>query len=129
MQCPICQTKLKTTNSRETAGGTLTWRRKHCPACEITLTSKESLDLSGLIKIDGISYSKAKLTAKLAKLSSKSSEDDLADTVETIERRLLKLSRHSHPITNQILTSEIMTVLEKLDKGAYLRYKAEVEES
>jgi transcriptional regulator NrdR family protein len=128
MQCPICQTKLKTTNSRETAGGSLTWRRKHCSNCQITLTSRENLDISELIKIDGEHYSKAKLIAKLAKLSSKSSEADLAHIVETIERRLLKLTKHSHPITEDVFTSEIITVLEKLDRGAALRLKAEQED-
>jgi transcriptional regulator NrdR family protein len=129
MNCPLCQTRLTTTNSRKTAAGASTWRRKHCSNCERTFTSRESIDLSDIIQIDGAPYSRNQLTSKLAKLTSKSSEEDLTSIVETIESRLLKLSRHDHSVTNQIFSSEIMTVLEKLDRSAYLRYRAEVEES
>lgn len=129
MNCPVCQTRLITTNSRKTAAGASTWRRKHCSSCERTFTSRESIDLSNIIQIDGAPYSRNQLTAKLAKLSSRSSEEDLTSIIETIESRLLKLSRHGHKVTEQIFISEIMTVLEKLDRSAYLRYKAEVEEN
>lgn len=129
MDCPICSSKLKTVNSRKTAGGSSTWRRKHCPKCYLTLTSRENLDLSQILKIDGSPYSRAKLISKLARLSSRSSEEDISDTVSTIESRLLKLFRHHHKITPDIFSSEVTRVLEKLDKPASLRYKAELEEA
>jgi len=129
MNCPICSAKLKTTNSRKTAGGSSTWRRKNCPNCNITLTSRENIDLSQILNIDEAPYSRAKLTAKLARLSSKSSEEDINDTISTIESRLLKLFRHQHKITSEVFSSEVIKVLEKLDKPASLRYKAEIEEN
>ena len=129
MDCPICQNKLITANSRKTAGGASTWRRKYCPNCEKTFTSRESIDLSDIIKIDNLPYSRNQLTAKLAKLSSKSSEEDLISIVETLESRLLKLSRHGHKVTDHIFRSEITTVLEKLDRSAALRFRAEIEEA
>lgn len=129
MDCPLCKNKLITKNSRKTAGGASTWRRKYCPSCNLTLTSRENLDLSTIIKIDSLPYSRNQLTAKLARLSSKSSEDDISSIVDTLEARLLKLSQHAHKISNPMFESEILSVLKKLDKSAYLRYSAEIEEN
>lgn len=129
MQCPICSSKLKTVNSRKTNGGASTWRRRHCPACNITLTSREVLDLSSVIKIGNQAYSRLKLTTELAQVASKSSQDDISRAVDTIESRLLKLTRHNHAITQEIYTQEILSVLKKLDQPSYLRYLAKLEDS
>ncbi|HRV76069.1 MAG TPA: hypothetical protein P5247_01685 [Candidatus Saccharimonadales bacterium] len=129
MQCPICNTKLKTINSRKTSNGASTWRRKHCPKCNLTVTSREHLDLSQLIKINNIPYSRTKLIAKVSKISSKSAEDDLIDIINTIENRLLKFIQHNHSISEKMYISEIIKILEKLDKPACLRLKAEIEEN
>lgn len=126
MNCPVCNTKLKTVNTRKTAGGSSTWRRKHCSNCSLTLTSRESLDLSQILEIDKKPYSRAKLSAQLSKISSKSSEEDISDIITTIESRLLKLFRHNLSITQELFSSEVTKVLEKLDKPAYLRYMAEL---
>lgn len=128
MECPICKNKLRTANSRKTNGGASTWRRKHCPNCDITLTSRETLDLSSLINIDEQSYSRLKLIAELSKISSKVSEDDISHTVDTIESRLLHLVRHNHKITKEIFMTEILAVLKKLDHSSYLRYMAQIQE-
>lgn len=128
MNCPICTTKLKTINSRQTAGGSSTWRRKYCSSCSATYTTREQLDLSQVLKIDDLPYSRAGLISELARLSSKSSEADTNDIVGTIEGRLLKLFRHHHQITSEVFSSEIIKVLEKLDRPASLRYKASIEE-
>jgi len=129
MECPICKTRLKTINSRKTNNGASTWRRRHCPNCNLTLTSRETIDLSSIIKIEKQPYSRLKLTSELAKVSSKSSEDDIGHAVDTIEARLLKLIRHEHNITQQIYTQEILAVLKKLDQPSYLRYMAQLEEN
>jgi transcriptional regulator NrdR family protein len=87
------------------------------------------LDLSQLIKIDGEPYSRLKLIAELSKISSKTSENDVAHTVDTIESRLLHLVRHSHKITKEIFTAEVIAVLKKLDQSSYLRYMAQIQEA
>ncbi|MDQ5913461.1 MAG: Transcriptional repressor NrdR [Patescibacteria group bacterium] len=128
MQCPICKTRLQTTNSRKTNSGASTWRRRHCPNCKITLTSREVLDLSSLIQINNKNYSRLKLTAKLARISSGSLEEDIANIVDTIESRLLSLTRHNHQITEDIYTQEVLSVLKKIDRPSYLRFLAQLEE-
>ncbi len=128
MECPLCQSKLKTVNSRKTNSGASTWRRRYCPKCNITLTSRETVDLSSLIKIGTQPYSRLKLTSELAKVSSKSSEDDISHAVDTIESRLLRLVRHRHDISKDTYTAEVLTVLKKLDQPSYLRYLAQLEE-
>lgn len=128
MQCPICNSKLKTVNSRKTNRGASTWRRRHCPSCDLTLTSRETLDLSSLINIDGNPYSRLKLTAELAKVSSKLSEDNISHAVDTIEARLLSLVRHKHKITKEAYAQEILAVLKKLDQPSHLRYMAKLED-
>jgi transcriptional regulator NrdR family protein len=129
MDCPKCSSKLKTVNSRKTAGGASTWRRKHCPKCDLTLSSRENLDLSPLLVIDGRPYSRASLIARLARLSSKTSEEVITNIVDTIEGRLLKLIPQSPVINQRDFNKEVLLTLKKLDRAAYFRYKAEVEES
>lgn len=127
MLCPICNTKLKTTNSRQTTEGLVTWRRKNCPNCNISFTSKERLDLSEILSQNQINYSRPKLNNQLSKIISKNSLSDLSNILDTIELniiRQLKLSDNKKDLLDQ----SILEVLSKLDHPAELRYRAALQE-
>jgi transcriptional regulator NrdR family protein len=123
MLCPLCKTKLKTTNSRANSSGLGTWRRKHCPHCNLTLTSKEVLDLSPLLSSPNFQYSRTKLNRELLSFCSKSNQEFISNILQTIEINLLKLN-HGSKLNNTTYNSTILEILEKLDHPASLRYQA-----
>ncbi len=132
MLCPVCNTKLKTTNSRTNISGLRTWRRKHCQNCNLTLTSKEVLDLSPLISNQKLApeftYSKAKLNQQLMAFCSKSNQEFIDNILESIELNLLELSKKAQ-LNTVSYNSAILQVLEKLDQPAKLRYQANLSDS
>lgn len=131
MNCPICKTKLKTVNSRSTAHKTATWRRKQCPRCKLTLTSRENLDLSPIVTVGGQAYSKSSLHATLSKIVSQKSEEVLSNIIETVELNLMKSAKpHNNKLELSLKKYDevILKVLGGLDTGANLRYQAITQE-
>jgi transcriptional regulator NrdR family protein len=131
MNCPLCQTKLLTTNSRPTGSKMQTWRRKSCLKCGLILSSKESLDLSTVIKVDSDDYSRARLIKSVSDLVKGDSEEAIMNIVSTVEIRALKHpSYHSKVVlTKSELATELSYVLKKLDRAAYLRHQAKIEDA
>lgn len=130
MQCPLCNTKLKTINSRSTNSGYSTWRRKHCPSCDLVITSKEKLDLSQLIQIEGQPYARAKLSSTLSRVLSAKLQVHLSEVLDTIENNLVLAVKTTGNTTlnEQDLQLAISKTLELLDRSSHLRYQALLEE-
>ena len=108
-----------------------TWRRKSCSQCGLILSSKESLDLSTVIRVDSEDYSRARLIKSVSDLVKGDSEEAIMNIVSTVEIRALKHPVHHSKIvlTKDELASELSHVLEKLDRAAYLRHQALIEDS
>lgn len=123
MLCPACNTKLKTVNSRANTTGLRTWRRKRCQKCDLSLTSKEVLDLAPLISNKSFNYSRTELHTTLLKICSKSNQEFIDNIIDSIEINLIKLSKNS-PVDSKNYTNTIFEVLKKLDQPANLRYQA-----
>ncbi len=128
MLCPICKTKLKTTNSRANTSGLRTWRRKHCPKCNLSLTSKETLDLSPLISNSTFEYSRAQLYSALLKICSKSNQEFIDNILDSIELNLVNLTK-TESLSSRNFSFTVIEVLKKLDSPASLRYQADLSEA
>ena len=128
MKCPYCNAKTQVTNSRSTAKGTQTWRRRKCTQCDAIWSSREILELKDTHSIDSIDssepFSRDKLfiSIKDSLQHRKSALEDATALTDTIINQALMLK--TPHIQLESLKSIAHNVLKRFDKTGAAVYKA-----
>lgn len=129
MVCIYCGEKTKTTNSRPTKAGTETWRRKECPDCGATFTTRELVDLSSSLRVRSegklTPFSRDKLFISIYKsLSHRSTApSDASNLIDTVLLALQKLANRG-VLDKEILQKTTRATLERFDEPAGVYYRA-----
>lgn len=134
MVCPFCtHPKTEVFNSRRTKRLNQTWRRRRCRACQKQFTTRELIDVEGLLQVKNkvsttARYSRAALFLSLLRACehNRSLHSELYWLCETIEQKLLTegLKTNNQVDTNQILAITLAT-LKRYNTGAYIQYLAQ----
>jgi transcriptional repressor NrdR len=127
MRCPFCdhdETQVK--DSRPSEDGSVTRRRRFCPACEQRFTTFERIQIREMtvLKSDGRSqpFDRGKITRSMQIALQKRPVDleQIERTVSDIVRKLEK--RGEAEIEASLIGQEVMAALKQLDSIAYIRY-------
>ena len=131
MNCPFCfHKKTEVYNSRSTAKLHSIWRRRRCLACHQVFTTRETIDLHGIMKVQ----SSTKKTSpylpwrlQLSLLQACDHRTDLEKTLayiqDLIEQQLLLLaSKKQGNIKTTDIVSACGEVLKHFDPAAYIKY-------
>ncbi len=129
MLCPFCHSQTKIYNSRATHQQTQTWRRHRCITCYKTFTTREKIDLDGVVNVqDGPEihpYSRERLLLSLVRASNKiplpaGMMTELADAIEAhlrAEQFFTLTQQHKTRIADAALI-----ILTRYDKNIALQY-------
>jgi len=127
MRCPFCKRDdSKVLDSRESAEGTVTRRRRECLGCRKRFTTYERVEelMPLVVKKDGRRepYDREKLISGLQKAVEKRpvSMDQLEALVAEVEARVLE--RGEKEVPSSLLGEEVMRRLRTLDQVAYVRF-------
>ena len=127
MRCPFCKRDdSKVLDSRESAEGTVTRRRRECLGCHKRFTTYERVEelMPLVVKKDGRRepYDREKLISGLQKAVEKRpvSMDQLEALVAEVEARVLE--RGEKEVPSSLLGEEVMRRLRALDQVAYVRF-------
>ena len=127
MRCPFCKRDdSKVLDSRESAEGTVTRRRRECLGCRKRFTTYERVEelMPLVVKKDGRRepYDREKLISGLQKAVEKRpvSMDQLEALVAEVEARVLE--RGEKEVASNLLGEEVMRRLRTLDQVAYVRF-------
>ena len=127
MRCPFCKRDdSKVLDSRESAEGTVTRRRRECLSCRKRFTTYERVEelMPLVVKKDGRRepYDREKLISGLQKAVEKRpvSMDQLEALVAEVEARVLE--RGEKEVPSSLLGEEVMRRLRTLDQVAYVRF-------
>ena len=127
MRCPFCKRDdSKVLDSRESAEGTVTRRRRECLGCRKRFTTHERVEelMPLVVKKDGRRepYDREKLISGLQKAVEKRpvSMDQLEALVAEVEARVLE--RGEKEVPSSLLGEEVMRRLRALDQVAYVRF-------
>ena len=127
MRCPFCKLDdSKVLDSRESAEGTVTRRRRECLGCRKRFTTYERVEelMPLVVKKDGRRepYDREKLISGLQKAVEKRpvSMDQLEGLVAEVEARVLE--RGEKEVSSSVLGEEVMRRLRALDQVAYVRF-------
>ena len=127
MRCPFCKRDdSKVLDSRESAEGTVTRRRRECLGCHKRFTTYERVEelMPLVVKKDGRRepYDREKLISGLQKAVEKRpvSMDQLEALVAEVEARVLE--RGEKEVPSSLLGEEVMRRLRTLDQVAYVRF-------
>ncbi len=127
MRCPFCKRDdSKVLDSRESAEGTVTRRRRECLGCRKRFTTYERVEelMPLVVKKDGRRepYDREKLISGLQKAVEKRpvSMDQLEALVAEVESRLLE--RGEKEVSSSLIGEEVMRRLRALDQVAYVRF-------
>ena len=127
MRCPFCKRDdSKVLDSRESAEGTVTRRRRECLGCHKRFTTYERVEelMPLVVKKDGRRepYDREKLISGLQKAVEKRpvSMDQLEALVAEVEARVLE--RGEKEVASSLLGEEVMRRLRALDQVAYVRF-------
>src|SRR5262249_3859498 len=127
MRCPFCKRDdSKVLDSRESAEGTVTRRRRECHGCRKRFTTYERVEelMPLVVKKDGRRepYDREKLISGLQKAVEKRpvSMDQLEALVAEVEARVVELGEKEVP--SSVLGEEVMRRLRALDQVAYVRF-------
>ncbi|HEY3586753.1 MAG TPA: transcriptional regulator NrdR [Myxococcaceae bacterium] len=127
MRCPFCKRDdSKVLDSRESAEGTVTRRRRECLGCRKRFTTYERVEelMPLVVKKDGRRepYDREKLISGLQKAVEKRpvSMDQLEALVAEVEARVLE--RGEKEVASSLLGEEVMRRLRALDQVAYVRF-------
>jgi len=127
MRCPFCKRDdSKVLDSRESAEGTVTRRRRECLSCHKRFTTYERVEelMPLVVKKDGRRepYDREKLISGLQKAVEKRpvSMDQLEALVAEVEARVLE--RGEKEVPSSLLGEEVMRRLRTLDQVAYVRF-------
>jgi transcriptional repressor NrdR len=127
MRCPFCKRDdSKVLDSRESAEGTVTRRRRECLGCRKRFTTYERVEelMPLVVKKDGRRepYDREKLISGLQKAVEKRpvSMDQLEALVAEVEARILE--RGEKEVSSSLVGEEVMRRLRALDQVAYVRF-------
>jgi transcriptional repressor NrdR len=127
MRCPFCKRDdSKVLDSRESAEGTVTRRRRECLSCHKRFTTYERVEelMPLVVKKDGRRepYDREKLISGLQKAVEKRpvSMDQLEALVADVEARVLE--RGEKEVPSSLIGEEVMRRLRTLDQVAYVRF-------
>ena len=127
MRCPFCKRDdSKVLDSRESAEGAVTRRRRECLGCHKRFTTYERVEelMPLVVKKDGRRepYDREKLISGLQKAVEKRpvSMDQLEALVAEVEARVLE--RGEKEVPSSLLGEEVMRRLRALDQVAYVRF-------
>ena len=127
MRCPFCKRDdSKVLDSRESAEGTVTRRRRECLSCHKRFTTYERVEelMPLVVKKDGRRepYDREKLISGLQKAVEKRpvSMDQLEALVADVEARVLE--RGEKEVPSSLVGEEVMRRLRALDQVAYVRF-------
>ena len=127
MRCPFCKRDdSKVLDSRESAEGTVTRRRRECLGCRKRFTTYERVEelMPLVVKKDGRRepYDREKLISGLQKAVEKRpvSMDQLEALVADVESRVLE--RGEKEVASSLFGEEVMRRLRALDQVAYVRF-------
>ena len=127
MRCPFCKRDdSKVLDSRESAEGTVTRRRRECLGCRKRFTTYERVEelMPLVVKKDGRRepYDREKLISGLSKAVEKRpvSMDQLEALVAEVESRVLE--RGEKEVPSSLVVEEVMRRLRALDQVAYVRF-------
>lgn len=127
MQCPYCrEMDSRVVDSRLGAGGTVTWRRRECDACERRFTTYERVEhqLPVVVKKDGQRepFDREKVLRSLRVACSKRpvSADALEEQATEVERELAESGEKE--VSSMVIGERVMGRLKRLDEVAYVRF-------
>ena len=127
MRCPFCKRDdSKVLDSRESAEGTVTRRRRECLGCHKRFTTYERVEelMPLVVKKDGRRepYDREKLISGLQKAVEKRpvSMEQLDSLVAEVEARILE--RGEKEVPSSLVGEEVMRRLRTLDQVAYVRF-------
>jgi len=127
MQCPFCrEMESRVVDSRLAAGGTVTWRRRECDACNRRFTTYERVEhaLPIVVKKNGQRepFDRQKILSSLRIACNKRpvSADRLEEHAEALERELAESGEKEVP--SQLIGERVMELLKSLDAVAYVRF-------
>ncbi|HZX40446.1 MAG TPA: transcriptional regulator NrdR [Myxococcaceae bacterium] len=127
MRCPFCKRDdSKVLDSRESAEGTVTRRRRECLGCHKRFTTYERVEelMPLVVKKDGRRepYDREKLISGLQKAVEKRpvSMEQLEHLVAEVEACILE--RGEKEVPSSLLGEEVMRRLRALDQVAYVRF-------
>lgn len=127
MKCPFCGTlDNRVIDSRLSAGGEVTRRRRECESCGRRYTTYERVEqvLPLVVKKDGRRepFDRMKLLAGLTRACQKRpvSSEALERLVDSIERGLVESGEKETP--SKAIGEKVMTALRGLDLVAYVRF-------
>jgi transcriptional repressor NrdR len=127
MRCPFCKRDdSKVLDSRESAEGTVTRRRRECLGCHKRFTTYERVEelMPLVVKKDGRRepYDREKLISGLQKAVEKRpvSMEQLELLVAEVESRIVE--RGEKEVPSSVLGEEVMRRLRALDQVAYVRF-------
>ena len=127
MRCPFCKRDdSKVLDSRESAEGTVTRRRRECLSCHKRFTTYERVEelMPLVVKKDGRRepYDREKLISGLQKAVEKRpvSMAQLEALVAEVEARVLE--RGEKEVPSNLVGEEVMRRLRALDQVAYVRF-------
>jgi transcriptional repressor NrdR len=122
MNCPFCNfTETKVVDSRETADGKITRRRRECTKCNVRFSTYEEVELLRLsvLKKDGskVDYDKNKIEAGIRKALEKRpiSQERLAKLMGDIEYDIRAMEKSE--ITTREIGKLVLKKLRELDGG------------
>lgn len=127
MNCPFCNfTETKVVDSRETADGKITRRRRECTKCNARFSTYEEVELLRLavVKKDGsrVDYNKNKIESGIKKALEKRpvTSEKFAKLLGDIEYELRSLEKSE--ITTREIGKLVLKKLRELDEVAYVRF-------
>jgi len=127
LRCPFCKRDdSKVLDSRESAEGTVTRRRRECLSCHKRFTTYERVEelMPLVVKKDGRRepYDREKLISGLQKAVEKRpvSMAQLESLVAEVEARVLE--RGEKEVPSSLVGEEVMRRLRALDQVAYVRF-------
>jgi transcriptional repressor NrdR len=127
VRCPFCTTlDNRVIDSRLSAGGEVTRRRRECDGCQRRYTTYERVEqvLPFVVKKDGRRepFDRAKLLAGLQRACQKRpvSSESLERLVDTIERGLVESG--DKETTSRAIGEKVLVALRDLDRVAYVRF-------
>ena len=127
MKCPSCaHLENKVIDSRLSANGETTRRRRECEKCGRRYTTYERVEeaMPSVVKRDGRRepYDRLKLLKGVARACQKRpvAHDALEQLADRIERDLQELG--DHEVSSSAIGERVMTHLRELDQVAYVRF-------
>ncbi|HYF05918.1 MAG TPA: transcriptional regulator NrdR [Patescibacteria group bacterium] len=128
MKCPNCdETDTKVLDSRPIEDDSVIRRRRMCEKCDFRFTTKEEMEILGLVVLKRgggkQAYDRSKLErgVRLAFEKLEYDEDTLRELVHKVEQEVLRKSRDGEVKSSKI-GEVIMKILKEKDKVAYIRF-------